>query len=142
MKELDEFSYRCGVIDCFSEMVKAKLKPMAMAHPCHDLDQRDSYIPFVTKICQNYGIKYYLDDDPLLSDLFPLALNKDTYNIILYQDDAIIKKYQQLKHQKQLALQQGNYEHLRNDIAYQFGKLLGYDDSTIKRYILENNDKE
>ena len=32
--ELDRFSYRCGVIDCFNEMVRAGLKPMALAHPC------------------------------------------------------------------------------------------------------------
>ena len=44
--ELDWFSYRCGVIDCFNEMVRAGLKPMALAHPCSTPAERDQYLPF------------------------------------------------------------------------------------------------
>ena len=39
--ELDRFSYRCGVIDCFNEMVRAGLKPMALAHPCPTREERE-----------------------------------------------------------------------------------------------------
>ena len=33
MKPIDVYSYRCGVIDCFNEMVRAGLKKIALSHP-------------------------------------------------------------------------------------------------------------
>ena len=55
--ELDRFSYRCGVIDCFNEMVRAGLKPMALAHPCPTPAERDQYLPFCREICGQYGLE-------------------------------------------------------------------------------------
>ena len=69
--ELDWFSYRCGVIDCFNEMVRAGLKPMALAHPCSTPAERDQYLPFCGEICRQYGTKFFPEDEMLLTDLFP-----------------------------------------------------------------------
>lgn len=142
MIKIDEFSYNCGVIDCFSEMVKAKLKKIALAHPSPSKSLRDRYIPFVEQITQKYAIRYYLDDDPLLTDLFPLSMNKDTYNIIFYHDEKDIQEYCLLKQIKQEAIRKHEYEHVRRDIAYRFGKLLSYSDETIEDYIQQNQEKE
>ena len=33
MREIDTYSYRCGVMDCFCEMVRAGVKNLALSHP-------------------------------------------------------------------------------------------------------------
>lgn len=88
MKEIDIYSYQCGVMDCFAEMVKAGVKKIALAHPWKTIEERETYLPFVKQICQQYQIYYYLDDDPLITDLFPMSMNKDIFNII----SIVIKK--------------------------------------------------
>ena len=95
--ELDRFSYRCGVIDCFNEMVRAGLKPMALAHPCPTREERESYLPFCEEICGKYGTKFFPEDAMLLTDLFPLSANRGTYNIIFYRDEAVRRTYEDLK---------------------------------------------
>ena len=58
MKQIDTYSYQCGVIDCFNEMVKAGMKHIALAHPCTTKENRDSYIPFVNAITNKYQTHY------------------------------------------------------------------------------------
>ncbi len=142
MRQIDDFSYRLGVMDCFNEMVRAGLKPMALAHPCKDREERDNLLPYVIPIVTKYGNKYYLDDEPLLTDLFPLSQNKNTFNIIFYREDKTIEAYIDLKVAKAKAVEEGIYEDKRKAIAYDFGHLLGYRDDDIARYIADNNEKE
>ena len=33
MKKLDRYSYQCGVIDAFNEVVRAGVKRIALSHP-------------------------------------------------------------------------------------------------------------
>ena len=95
--ELDRFSYRCGIIDCFNEMVRAGLKPLALAHPCPTPAERDSYLPFCEEICGKYGTKFFPEDALLLTDLFPLSANRGTYHILFYRDEAVRRAYEALK---------------------------------------------
>lgn len=138
MKEIDKYSYQCGVMDTFNEMVKAGLKPIALAHPFRNKEERDSYIPYVKELTKIYGTKYYLDDDPLITDLFAKSLNMDTFNIIFYKNDEDIETYISLKQKKHSS----EYDAIRTDLAYSFGHLLGYSDDTIHAYIENNDEKE
>ena len=142
MRQIDDFSYRLGIMDCFNEMVKAGLKPMALAHPYKDKKERDEVLPYVIPIVEKYGNMYYLDDDPLLTDLFPLSQNKDTFNIIFYREDKTIETYKDLKLTKAKAIEEGIYQEKRKAIAYDFGHLLGYRDADIARYIALNSERE
>lgn len=142
MKKIDDYSYQCGVMDCFNEMVRAGLKRVALAHPSPTKALRDQYIPFAEQITQKYGTHYYLDDTPLLTDLFPYSLNKDTYNLIFYKNVEDIEEYKLLKELKTSAIQKGEYQACRMEIASRFGRLLGYGDETIKKYIDCNEEKE
>ena len=130
--ELDHFSYRCGVIDCFNEMVRAGLKPMALAHPCPTPAERDSYLPFCEEICGKYGTKFFPEDAMLLTDLFPLSANRGTYNIIFYRDEAVRRTYEDLKAEKAALLAAGQYR----------GALLGYPEADCLRMIAANTDRE
>ncbi|WP_041138030.1 hypothetical protein [Beduini massiliensis] len=142
MYKIDSFSYQCGIMDCFNEMVKAGLKPMALAHPFKTPQEREVFIPFVNQITKQYENYYYLDNDPLITDLFAASLNLNTYNIIFYRDEAAIEKYKELKEAKKQAIANKHYQEVRENIAYKFGRLLGYPDSHIQRYIENNNEKE
>ena len=142
MKQIDPYSYQCGVIDCFNEMVKAGIKNIALAHPCTTKEERDSYIPFVETITNQYQTYYYLDDNPLITDLFPFSLNRKTYNIIFYKEKKYIEEYIALKEHKRQSIINQQYSQLRTEIAYEFGHLLSYSDQTIEQYINMNNEKE
>ena len=142
MRLIDEYSYRCGVMDCFNEMVKAGVKPLALAYPFQTTEEREAYLPFVEQITRKYQTHFYLDDTPLITDLFPFSLNQNTYNIIFYRNEEDICAYESLKELKNEALQTHNYEVLRSEIAQRFGRLLGYHDSTIQEYINANEEKE
>ena len=141
--ELDHFSYRCGVIDCFNEMVRAGLKPIALAHPCPTPAERDSYLPFCEEICGKYGTKFFPEDAMLLTDLFPLSANRRTYNIIFYRDEAVRRTYEDLKAEKAALLAAGQYRgEPRRRLACRFGALLGYPETDCLRRIAANTDRE
>ena len=122
MKQIDTYSYQWGVIDCFNEMVKAGMKHIALAHPCTTKENRDSYIPFVNAITNKYQTHYYLDDDPLITDLFPYSLNRNTYNIIFYKEKKYIEEYIALKERKKQSIL--NHQYLGKKLECRFKKFL------------------
>lgn len=141
--ELDRFSYRCGVIDCFNEMVRAGLKPMALAHPSPTPAERDRYLPFCEEICWQYGTRFFPEDDMLFTDLFPLSANRGTYNIIFYREEAVRRAYEDLKAEKAALLAAGQYRgEPRRRLACRFGALLGYPETDCLRMIEANADRE
>ena len=143
MKPIDVYSYRCGVIDCFNEMVRAGLKKIALSHPTDTKEERDQLIGFSEKICQQYGNRFYIEDQPLLTDLFPVSMNRGKYNIIYYRDPADLAEYLSIKADKEKLLQSGTYiSQERLSIAKRYGKLLSYSDEGILRLIEQNNEKE
>lgn len=143
MKPIDVYSYRCGVIDCFNEMVRAGLKKIALSHPTDTKEERDQLIGFSEKICQQYGNRFYIEDQPLLTDLFPVSMNRGKYNIIYYRDPADLAEYLSIKADKERLLQSGTYiSQERLSIANRYGKLLSYSDEGILRLIEQNNEKE
>ena len=107
MRSIDHFSYELGAADCFCEMVRAGVKQIALAHPCDTREARDEYLPYFEDLCQKYGVKLYVEDVPLLTDLFPLSMNQGKYNAIFYQEDSALDAYLALKAEKQAALGAG-----------------------------------
>ena len=103
MRSIDHFSYELGAADCFCEMVRAGVKGLALAHPCPTREERDEYLPYFQELCQKYGVKLYVEDVPLLTDLFPLSMNQGKYNALFYQEDSAIQEYLALKAEKQAA---------------------------------------
>lgn len=143
MNRIDPFSYKLGAADCFCEMVRAGVKKIALAHPCDTREERDSFLTEYEKLCQEYGVKMYQEDEGFLTDLFPVSLNKDRFNTIFYQDDAVLKAYLDLKAEKKRAQETGAYTpEKRRDIAWRYGKLLSYTDEGIERLLAQNTEKE
>lgn len=143
MESIDTFSYQCGVIDGFNEMVRAGVKALALSHPVDTEAERDALIPFSKQICRAYGTKLYPENDPLLTDLFPCALNQGKFLILFYREDHILEQYIRLKDRKAALVAEGAYfGGNRSRIAWEYGRLLSYSDEAIRRLIHENGDRE
>lgn len=54
MQNIDPYSYQCGVIDCFNEMVRSGVKALALSHPMDSAAERDALIPFARSCCHQY----------------------------------------------------------------------------------------
>lgn len=135
-RKIDRYSYELGVMDCFCEMVAAGLKTLAMSHPCDTKEERDSYEEDVRRLCDSYGIQYYPEDEPFLTDLFPEELNKDKFNYLFFRDPETLGRYMALKREKVHMIKEGIYQgENRRHIAAQFGRLLSYPEERICRYI-------
>lgn len=134
MKTIDTYSYKLGAADCFCEMVQAGVKKIALAHPCDTREERDSFHEGYEKLCQEYHVKQYDEDEGFITDLFPVSMNKDRFNVIFYQDDAVLQEYLDLKEEKRQAQENGTYTpEKRLDIAWRYGKLLSYTDEGIQQ---------
>ena len=140
--KIDKFSYHLGVADCFCEMVRAGVKRIALSHPCDSQEERDSFLPEFDKLCEKYGVHYYVENAAFLTDLFPLSLNQGKFNVIFYQDESALQEYLDLKAEKERAIAAGTYAECRKDIARRYGKLLSYTDEGIQRLLDANPDKE
>ena len=140
--KIDKLSYHLGAADCFCEMVRAGVKRIALSHLCDTKEERDSFWPEFDKLCEKYGVHYYVEDEAFLTDLFPLSLNQGKFNVIFYQDGAAFQEYLGLKAEKEKAITAGNYNDCRKDIARRYGKLLSYTDEGIKRLLDANSEIE
>ena len=135
------YDYHCGVIDAFNEVIKAEVKNLALSHPSSN-EEIEQLLPFVETITKHYGTKYEVEPDLLITDLFPYKENKGKTVILFWKNDEIINTYHALKQQKENAIKNHTYHLVREEIAYQFGKLLSYSDVAIKQYIQNNHEKE
>ena len=143
MRNIDSYSYQCGVIDCFNEMVYAGVKSLALSHPMDSAEERDALLPYARELCQRYGNQLYIEDEPLLSDLFPLSLNRGKHNILFYRAGHVLEEYLRLKERKAALVAEGAYfGGNRSQVAWEYGRLLSYPAESIRRLIAENTARE
>ena len=89
------------------------------------------------------GVKYYPEDQPLLTDLFPVSMNKGKHNVIFYVDEKYLRQYLRLKMDKRVLLAIGTYSgEDRTNLARAYGRLLSYSDEGIERLLNKNSEKE
>ena len=140
--QIDEYSYHLGAADCFCEMVRAGVKRIALSHPCDSRGQRDAFLPDFDRLCAAYGVRYYVEDDPFLTDLFPVSMNRGKFNVIFYQEAEALGDYLALKAEKRRAVEAGEYAACREDIARRYGRLLSYTEDGIARLLAANRERE
>ena len=111
----------------FAEVVGAGCKKLAISSPySHE---------FAAK---KRSMIYYVEDDLLVSKLFKPDVAKDKTVIILVQDQEVLDEYLELKTLKKESNVKGNPDEMENEIVRKFGKLLSYDDASIKRLQAKN----
>lgn len=138
---MNHYAYNCGVIDAFNEVVKAEVKDLALSHPSSK-EEIQSLLPFTQEICKKYGTYYEVEEDLLITDLFPYSANKGKTVILFYKKKEVIEAYHALKKRKKEALETNTYAIVRIEIAKAFGQLLSYSEEAIKTYIANNKEKE
>ena len=100
-------------------------------------------IPFARSCCHQYGNQLYIEDTPLLTDLFPLSLNQGKFNILFYRAGHILDQYLRLKERKaNLVAERAYFGGNRSQLAWEYGRLLSYPDEAIRRLISDNPEKE
>ena len=123
----DEFSYRCGVIDSFCEMVAAGNKPLALSHPFRDGADRARYLPHCRAMAEQYGVLFREEDALPVTPLFPRAAVDGVKVVLFAEDGEVWRRYQAVK---DLADPE--------EAAWAFGRLLGYSAAAIRRKIEAN----
>ena len=93
----DEFSYRCGVIDSFCEMVAAGNKPLALSHPFRDGADRARYLPHCRAMAEQYGILFREEDALPVTPLFPRAAVDGVKVVLFAEDGEVWRRYQAVK---------------------------------------------
>lgn len=143
MQTIDPYSYQCGAINCLNEMVHAGVKALALSHPLDTREERDALIPFAHDICKKYHTKLYPEDDPLITDLFPVSRSLGKFNILFYAADHIIEEYIRLKERKAaLVAERAYFGGNRTQLAFSYGRLLSYSTETVRTMIDANSGKE
>ena len=147
---LDSFSYQCGVIDAFNEVVKAGVKRIALSHPTDTLAECQALIPFSEQICRQYGNHFYVEQElmPVIQRIHGTTRHKgkvpggSALRITGGQHQMVTVQESPLEEKKRL-LEQGAYQgEARKRIAVEYGRLLSYSDEAIERYIRQNDEKE
>lgn len=143
MKEIDRYSFHCGMIDCFNEMVSAGIKRLAFSEPLNSAEECRSYQPFVEETCRKYETRFYFEQDSLVTDLFPKELNAGRAHYVFYREGGALREYLAIRAEKEALIAAGAYHgERRRVLAYRFGRLLSYTDEAIARKLIENKSRE
>ena len=132
---VDEYSFQLGNFDgtigAFCDVIMTGAKDLAFSDP-FDPEDESVLTPYVQKKCESYGVKYYIDQDLLLTKLFSSVEMDGQWVYILYSDDAVLQQYLSLKEEEQAMIEAGTYtEEAQIDLATRYGKLMGYSDDHI-----------
>ena len=143
MREIDTYSYRCGVMDCFCEMVRAGVKALALSHPVHSRAEWEELGPFAAKIAAQYGVKCCPEAEPLVTDLFPLSATRGKFLYLFYRADHVLEEYLRLKERKaSMVAGRAYFGGNRTQIAREYGRLLSYSPETVRALLEANRDRE
>jgi hypothetical protein len=130
--EIDMFSYKVGMINCFVEMVACGVKKLGISSPMTpaEFEQIESASD---KIVKAFGVKSYLEKDMLVTALASEDFTKDKWSILYYKDDDVLKAFLALKEKKASLEELGKYDKSAyEDISREFMKLLSYPDDVIE----------
>lgn len=143
MREIDTYSYQCGIMDCFCEMVHSGVKELAFSHPIGSRAEWEELRPFAGQIARRYGVQCYPEDAPLITDLFPISNLRGKFLFLFYRADHILKEYFRLKERKTaMAADRVYFGGNRDQIARELGCLLSYSSDTVRELMELNEDKE
>lgn len=147
LKQTDPYSFALGVCEAFCEVVRAGVKRVALSHPFTEDELQNTlgedFLPACEIIAQKYGCKAYYLKEPLITDLFPVSLNRGKQNVVFYREDRDLEEFLSIQRNKQKLIAENNYTgEDRRQIAVRYGHLLSYSDEAIARYLVQNTELE
>ncbi|MEM9778127.1 MAG: hypothetical protein AAF902_26360 [Chloroflexota bacterium] len=120
----DQSSYWAGVTSAFAEVVGAGVKQLALSHPYTKEDLEIMLEPS-KQIAAEYGVLTLVEDDLLVTPLFPADVAQGKFVILFAQNQTVLNEYLALKGSSQTPVEK----------AWAFGRLLSYDNESIRRLI-------
>lgn len=125
-----------GVVFAFSEMVLRMEKPLAFSKPFKSKEER-ILRSFVEKHTRDFGLKYYLEKDVLLTYLFKSVDMSGRWVYIIYKDEKNLNDYFNLKNEE-LELNKSNSSTDKyKELSLKYAALMGYNNSVAKELINE-----
>jgi len=134
-REIDWRSYQLGVIAAFAEVVDNGCKRLALSSPM-TREQFDSVIEDAREIAAKRGLILHIDDDFLETILFDHTPIRGKTVIHIVAEQATVDEYLGLKEKKRKHREAGALnEEVELEVAWGLGRLLSYDDDSIKRLL-------
>ena len=133
---LDEISYQMGFIGCFSEMVAAKLKKIALSKPAkiENVKAIEKSADYLTK---SYDIYYYVDYDMVKNNIISDEELKDRAIFVLYEKKEYLDEYMALKKKQEEAISNGTYtDNTKKETTLKLCELLCYSKEMVKQKYL------
>lgn len=127
--------YHVGAVSGLGETIKYDLKKIGLSAPMTS-EVIDSYEPIFRHAIERQGIKYYREDDFLVTDMFPEERTNGKILLVLYKHDDVLDAYFEVKKYKQALIDEGKYDlAARREVATRFGKLLSYHEEQIEFFL-------
>lgn len=131
----DNIYYHVGAVSGLGETIKYDLKKIGLSAPMTE-DVIDTYEPIFRQAIERQGIKYYREEDFLVTDMFPEERTNGKILLVLYKDDEVLAAYFEVKKFKQKLIDEDKYDlAARREVATRFGKLLSYHDEQIEFFL-------
>ena len=136
LPSFDRHSYHAGVIMALAEVVGAGCKMLALSSALEHEFAREM-IKVAEYGAEKRNVLLHVEDDLLVTRLFPPDVAKDKTVIMLLQSQTVLDEYLALKKLKEESNSQGNPDGIEMEIAQRFGELLSYDEASIARLLSE-----
>lgn len=130
----DKHSFHSGILLAFAEVVGSGCKKLGLSSP-YTPDFADEMKEVAEFASKKRGVIFYAEDSLLDSKLFRKDVAKDKIVYLIAQNQEVLDEYSELKAMKSESKEKGNPVEMETEIAVKFGKLLSYDEASIKRLI-------
>lgn len=124
LPNFDQASYYAGITAAFAEVVGAGVKRLALSSP-YTQAELAMMLPITQQIAAAYDVLTLVENDLLVTSLFPADIAAGKYVILLAQNQQVLAEYQALKTEQADA----------DALAWAFGRLLSYSDARIAAMI-------
>ena len=83
------------------------------------------------------------EEEPLVTDLFPLSATRGKFLYLFYRADHTLEEYLRLKERKaSMVAGRAYFGGNRTQIAREYGRLLSYSPETVRALLAANQDRE
>ena len=130
---MDQFKLgmHVGEIKAWCEAVKNEAKEMSLSAPFKP-GEYETIVPYMKEQADRNGIRFYHEKELIITDLFGDMDLSGIWVFIIYKGPETLEKYIKLKEDREKLLEAGKYAGAaRMEIAFRFGRLLGYSDPMI-----------
>ncbi len=129
-------SYYAGSISTVAEFVGSGCKKLGLS-AVYDDKMLEKVLPYAKDQAEEYGTPYYVEDDLLVTKLFPADIAKGFTVILFAYEQAVLDEYFALKQKRKDSIANENLADVEFEIAWAFGRLLSYTDKKIEALLAQ-----